>query len=290
MKSLRCRFSLIFVVFVTLVLAPGCAYVSERVDSIREKPSAAPQPTVAATPENMHLIFGNPSNATAEPTNRDNYLLIKRNGVYSYNNSRGTANWVSWRTTSSDLGDNVPRSQFFPDEDLPAGFTRITTVDYIGSGYDRGHLIPSADRFADRSANAETFAMTNIIPQSAELNQYPWRKLESYSRRLVRRGYDLYTIAGVYGDKGRLRRKVTVPTNCWKIIVVLRGGETLADVDASTRVIAVDMPNTLGIRDNWWEMYRTSVRAIEEKTGYDFLSALPKELQVNLETRVDYGK
>ena len=273
----------------TLVLAQSCAYVSERVESLREKP-AVPQPTAAPTPVSPHLIFGNPSNATAHPSNRDNYLLIKQNSVISYNNSRGTANWVSWRTISTDLGDNIPRPDFFADGDLPEGFTRITPVDYIGSGYDRGHLLPSADRFADRNANAETFAMTNIVPQSAELNKYPWQKLESYSRRLVRRGYDLYTIAGCYGDKGRLRRKVTVPTNCWKIVVVLRGGETLADVDATTRVIAVDMPNTLGIRNNWWETYRTTVRDIEAKTGYDFLSPLRTDLQDVLETKVDPGQ
>ena len=273
----------------TLVLAQSCAYVSERVESLREKP-AVPQPTAAPTPVSPHLIFGNPSNATADPSNRDNYLLIKQNSVISYNNSRGTANWVSWRTISTDLGDNIPRPDFFADGDLPEGFTRITPVDYIGSGYDRGHLLPSADRFADRNANAETFAMTNIVPQSAELNKYPWQKLESYSRRLVRRGYDLYTIAGCYGDKGRLRRKVTVPTNCWKIVVVLRGGETLADVDATTRVIAVDMPNTLGIRNNWWETYRTTVRDIEAKTGYDFLSPLRTDLQDVLETKVDPGQ
>lgn len=289
MNRFRCKFSPIFAIFLALVFASSCAYVSERVDSIREKP-AVPQPAPQPTPASVHLLFGNPSNATADLSNRDNYLLIKGIAAYSYNNSRGTANWASWRTTSSDLGESIPRPNFFPDEYLPEGFTRITPVDYIGSGYDRGHLVPSADRFGDSSANLETFAMTNIVPQSAELNQFPWEKLESYSRRLVRRGYDLYTVAGCYGNKGRLRRKVTVPTNCWKTVVVLRGGETLADVDATTRVIAVDMPNTLGIKGNWWETYRTTVRDIEAKTGYDFLSALPPQLQDILETRIDYGK
>lgn len=163
----------------------------------------------------------------------------------------------------------------------------MTTFDYIGSGYDRGHMVPSADRFADPKRNTETFLMTNIVPQAGDLNQFPWEKLESYSRLLARRGSDIYTIAGVYGDKGRLRRKVTIPRNCWKIIVVLPRGSDVRDIDENTRVIAVDMPNVNGIAENWWETYLTSVRAIEEKTGYNFFAELPQEVQEILETKID---
>ena len=104
--------------------------------------------------------------------------------------------------TREDLGDKLRRPDFQPDNRLPPGVDRITTFDYIGSGYDRGHVVPSGDRFGDREANAETFLMTNIVPQTGALNQFPWEQLESYSRYLIRRGNDVYTIAGVYGDAG----------------------------------------------------------------------------------------
>ena len=161
----------------------------------------------------------------------------------------------------ADLGESIPRPQFEPDRSLPFGLAEIKPTDYNGSGYDRGH-VPSADRFGDPSLNAEVFLMTNIVPQSCDLNQYPWEKLESYARGIVRRGSDVYTIAGVYGEQRRVHRRVTAPTNCWKIVVVLPRGGGLADVNENTRIIAVDMPNVDGIGKDRWQKYRTTVRAI----------------------------
>ena len=263
----------------------ACARIEQRADEIRDR--VTNPDWQQAEKENPNLIFGNPSGATTDPGNSNNYLLVKRSSVLSYNNERGTPNWVAWRTTASDLGESIPRPQFEPDQSLPFGFTAIKPTDYNGSGYDRGHMVPSADRYGDPESHGETFLMTNIVPQSADLNQYPWEKLESYSRGIVRRGSDVYTIAGVYGGQRRLRRRVTAPTNCWKIVVLLPRGGTLADVNDNTRVIAVDMPNVQGIGKDRWQKYRTSVRSIEERTGYDFFSALPRELQDVLETRVD---
>ncbi|HKX82625.1 MAG TPA: DNA/RNA non-specific endonuclease [Pyrinomonadaceae bacterium] len=241
-------------------------------------------PTPTAANHGTHLLFGNPSNAGTDPAN---YLVIRSVGAYSYNNDRGSANWASWRTTKDDLGEAVPRSEFEPDRSLPPYFAEITTLDYIRSGYDRGHLIPSADRWRDASVNRETFLMTNIVPQEPDLNQFPWEKLERQSRSWARWKFDVYTIAGVYGEQDRLRGKVSVPTNCWKVIVLVRRGRGLDSVDEHTRVIAVDMPNREGIANDTWEKYRTTVRSIEEKTGYDLLSNLPRELQDKLETRIE---
>jgi len=237
-------------------------------------------------PADPRLPFGNPSNAAADASNPDNYLLTKPTYVISYNNGRGTPNWVAWRTTAIDIGGDSPRPEFQPDPDLPAGFVRVTPSDYTGSGYDRGHMLPNADRQGSPEANAETFFMTNIVPQTPDLNRFVWEKLERYARSIVRRGNDVYTFAGVYGAKGRLRKKVTVPEHCWKIIVVIPSGGPI-QVDPSTRVIAVDMPNEKGIADANWRQYLTTVREIEQKTGFNFFSALPPDLQEAIETRPD---
>ena len=229
------------------------------------------------------LPFGNPSNATTDVENADNFLVVRDGYTLSYNNSRGTLNWIAWRTTAADLGARRERSLFRADESLPRGFRKIQYYDYSGSGYDRGHMVPAADRFGDEKRMDETFLMTNIVPQTGGLNQFPWNKFESYARGIVRKGNEVYTIAGVYGENGRLRGKVTVPTNCWKVVVVFRRGET--SITARTQIIAVDMPNVEGIEDVSWEMYKTTVRSIEAKTGLDLFSALPREFQDVIETR-----
>src|SRR5437773_599789 len=224
--------ALIALVFVALF----CVWVGKNIyEGVR--PAANEQPALAeqtlparvssvADAERVYLAFGNPSSATADISNYDNYLIVKNAYALSYNNSRGTPNWVAWRVTQADLGDVERQNDFRPDPDLPIGFRRVTPDDYSASGFDRGHLCPSADRSSDAETNSLTFLMTNIAPQTGDLNRYPWEKLESYSRTLVRRGHvDLFIIAGVYGDGGKLKRKITIPTNFWKIIIsVPQGG------------------------------------------------------------------
>lgn len=257
----------------------GCSWYEPGADNAAD---TAQKPVNIA---DAFLPFGNPSNATADSRNRENYLLVKKSFAISYNDRRGTANWLAWRTTITDLGETLSRPQFEPDPRLPPGFAVINPAFYNGSGYDRGHLVPSADRFGRPDQNAETFQMTNIVPQAKGLNQYPWEKLERYARGIVRRGSDIYTIAGVYGIQGRLNRRIEVPTNCWKIIIVLAPGTN--NIDLNTRAIAVDMPNSDSVAADRWQKYVTTIRVIEEKTGYNFLSELPHDLQDAIETRPD---
>jgi endonuclease G len=268
---------------IAALTASSCSTIGKQVE--RAIDPRQPQPDQSRLAK--FLPFGNPSNATPDLSNRSNFLLFKRSFVISYNNERGTLNWVAWRTTMNDLGESLPRPLFEPDPDLPLTFKKVTPTDYSGSGYDRGHMVPSADRFGDPESNAETFLMTNVVPQSADLNQYVWEKLERYARGIVRRGSDVYTIAGVYGQKARLRSGVIVPTNCWKIIVVLEPGGSALTTDERTRVIAVDMPNDDGIKKIYWQRFRVPVREIEQKTGYNFFSDLPQEMQDRLETVAD---
>ena len=249
--------------------------------------SNAPVTTVEEA-QRTYLALGNPSNATNSTSNADNYLMVNTAYALSYNNSRGEANWVSWRISASDFGDAERQNDFRPDPGLPPNFTHITPADYTGSGFDRGHLCPSADRSSSEQINSQTFFMTNMTPQTPDLNRQVWEHLESYSRDLVKKNkVDLFVIAGAYGEKGKLKKKVVVPTNCWKIIVAVPQGADFSAVNADTQVIAVDMPNTPGIGGNDWRKYRTTVRSIEQKTNLNLLSNLPQSLQDTLETRVD---
>ena len=238
--------------------------------------------------QRIYLAFGNPSNATQNTSNADNYLMVNNDYALSYNNSRGSANWVSWRITMSDFGDAERQNDFRPDPNLPKNFTRITPADYTGSGFDRGHLCPSADRSSSQEANSATFYMTNMMPQTPDLNRNVWNDFESYSRDLVKKNkIDLYVVAGCYGEKGKLKKKISVPTNCWKVIVAIPQGADFSAANQNTQVTAVDMPNTAFPGKTDWRKFRTTVRAVEQKTNLNLLSNLPQNLQDTLETRVD---
>jgi endonuclease G len=275
-------FRTFLIVLFAAIFSAGCTRLPDAlgVNSGNSAPANAAAPATALEA----LPFGNPTNAAA--ADPDNYLIVHESHVLSYNSGRGTPNWVAWFTRASDLGESIPRPLFQPDPSLPPKLTRIQHGDYSGSGYDRGHMLPSADRFADRRLNEQTFYMTNIVPQTMALNQFPWQKLESYARSLARRGNTVYTVAGVYGDAGRLKGRVTVPANCWKVIVVFPRGSGI-EFTNRTRVIAVDMPNIDGIENEDWKRYKTTVREIEQRAGVDLFSALPRGIQETIETRPD---
>jgi endonuclease G len=236
---------------------------------------------------NLNIALGNPSGATDDLGNADNYLIARDQYVLSYNRDGGIPNWVSWHLSAADMGD-VDRSEFQPDTSLPDGWYRVKPSDYTNSGYDRGHMAPSADRTATRQDNEALFLMTNIVPQAPDNNQGPWVQLEERSRDLAREGNELYIISGVNGTRDVLPKgNVRVPERLWKVIVVLpKGDNDLQRINAQTEVIAVDMPNRQGIRDTDWQQYLTSVDQIEQQTGYDLLSNVNPDLQARIEARV----
>ena len=147
----------------------------------------------------VHLKMGNPSRATEDARDKDNFLMEKEYFALSYNNTKGTPNWVSWQLATNFLGD-APRFPFHPDETFPRGFRHITPKDYTGSGFDRGHMCPHSDRNATPHMSQATFVMSNIIPQSPNVNQKAWAQLEMYCRNLVERHHKrLYILSGPAG-------------------------------------------------------------------------------------------
>ena len=92
-----------------------------------------------------HLRWGNPSGATEDASNQDNFLMKKPYYALSYNNSKGTPNWVSWHLVKEDIGDASREGlPFLPDNELPAGFNKVFTREYARTGFDRGHCVRPA--------------------------------------------------------------------------------------------------------------------------------------------------
>lgn len=243
---------------------------------------------IFAQSNEIKLVFGNPSGATADLSNENNYLVAHTGYILSYNRERGAANWVAWHTSKTDIG-KLRINSFAPDTDLPKEWW-IKPTDYKFSryGYQRGHMCPSADRSAESDANIETFKMSNMQPQTPELNERTWRYLEEYTRTVVKKGNEAYVYAGCYGNKGKIKDKITIPTNCFKIILfVATGGNDLDRVTGTTEIIAVDMPNS-DVVNRRWRSYVTTVDEIEAKTGYDFLDTLPEDIENSLE-QIKYG-
>ena len=242
-------------------------------------------------PAGVHLTMGNPTAASSDPSN---YLMAKPEFSLSYNRDLGRPNWVSWHLSDDWVGTLTRVDTFRPDPQIPPDWYRVQSFDFSGSGFDRGHMTPNADRDKETSSpiNQATFLMSNMIAQAPGNNQGPWAAFEGYLRTFVeQQQQELYIVSGPFGVGGTgssggvtttlANGHVTVPSATWKVVMVLPkdSGDDRSRVNCSTHTIAVIMPNVDGIRSVPWESYLTTVDAVEALTGYDFFSELPEPYQ-----------
>ena len=249
---------------------------------------------------NVNLTMGNPSGAKTDVNYPANYLLDKPQFCASYNRDKGIANWVAWQLNSTWCnGSAVRKDNFIPDPALPSAWYHVTTTDYTGSGFSRGHMCPSGDRLNTQANNDALFVMTNMIPQNQNNNGGIWEQLETYERTLANAGNVLYIYSGGYGSGGTglngyattiAGGKVTVPAKIWKVILVLPAGTNdVSRVTSTTRTIAVIMDNADPVSGDTWGTHRVSVDAVESLTGFDFFSNVSPSIQSVIEAKVDNG-
>jgi endonuclease G, mitochondrial len=130
--------------------------------------------------------------------------------------------------------------------------------------------------------------MTNMQPQRPALNRGPWSRLEEYSRERALEGSVLFIVAGgIYaGAPEPIGPAIAVPASSYKIVVIT---DSLATVGPSTEVVAVILPNDDVVRRKKWQEYQKSIDEVEARSGYDFLTSVPTEVQVSLE-RQPHGR
>lgn len=87
------------------------------------------------------------------------------------------------RLLDTDYADGERQDNFRADQRIPWRF-RASLGAYQGSGYDRGHLVASADLRETKLQNSETFLLSNMSPQVPNFNRKIWRKLEKAIREL----------------------------------------------------------------------------------------------------------
>jgi DNA/RNA endonuclease G (NUC1) len=235
--------------------------------------------------------FGEP----ADGSPGDDFIVRHLYYTASYNVNRGTPNWVSYNLDPTHFGPEDRCDCFTFDPSLPQAFPRYTTADYTGAGeiagfgIDRGHLARSFDRTSASLDNAFTFYFTNIVPQTADLNQGPWAIMENFLGDLARQqNKEVYIVTGVAGNAGTVKNegKIIIPAATWKVAVIMPHDQGLANIDdvSDLEVIAVIMPNVPGIRNVDWNTYRTTVDAVEALSGYDLLALLRDDIEAAVES------
>lgn len=191
-------------------------------------------------------------------------VLYNEGYVSGYDEDRGVPAWVAYRVFNKDeYYSNPRRTRFLIDS---RSDSRISHDDYTNSGYDRGHMAPNyaiVSRFG-ADAQRETYYMTNIIPQTPQLNQQWWQRLEA----LIARDYsdahqEVWVIVGpVFKDtRYWLNDKVKVPSHNFKIVITEIDGEFNMKAFLVHQEVEGSEPH---------EPYLTTVRELERLTGLNF--------------------
>jgi endonuclease G len=198
----------------------------------------------------------------------------------SFNKKHHQPNWVAWELTREETKGTEPRSNnFAPDLNIDGC---ATLADYRGSGYDRGHMAPSADMKWSAASMEACFYLTNMSPQVSALNSGAWGKLEDKCRSWADRDSAIIIVCGpVLTDritKTIGETKVSVPSRYFKVV--------LAPYANPPRAIGFIMPNSKV--EGGMQKAAVSVDEVERVTGFDFFSELPDDIENEVESQCNF--
>lgn len=206
-------------------------------------------------------------------------ILIRTSYIVSYNQSTKLPNWVAWNLSSEHTDGPFRRlANFHEDYDIPQ--PRATLEDYRGSGWSRGHMCPAGDNKWNSKAMFDTFSLTNVCPQNANLNSGLWNSIEIDCRRWARMYGDIYIICGpiLFNTEHETigNNNIIVPEAFFKVILCLNG---------TPKAIGFIVRNTDGTKKR--DLYFNNIDQVERITGLDFFPALPDEIENEVEAEAD---
>ena len=169
---------------------------------------------------------------------------------------------VEWWITKAKVGCPTPlarKDNFKPDPLLPA--ETDLAKDYVGSGTDRGHNMPAAENQCQTPAvQDECFYFSNMTPQYHSLNAGDWKSVEVLERQLALANDSVHVWCGSVGVAKTLgTQKIAVPTQCWKVIYIVKTKEYLAYIFNNT----TDKPT--GVNS-----HKVLVSDVEKLSGFKF--------------------
>lgn len=213
---------------------------------------------------------------------RDHSIIPYTGMTVCFNENTHQPDWVAWELLAEETEGSTGREPGFSVDPSVDGCA--TPADYRHSGFDRGHMAPAGDMKWHPQAMRESFYMTNIAPQAHDLNRGAWKKLEEKCRQRAVADSALIIICGPIFDKeGPAARigatGVAVPSSFFKVI--------LAPYVEHPWAIGFIMPNSYV--DGGMQKTAVTVDQVEAVTGYDFFSALPDELENDIEGKMDFN-
>ena len=191
---------------------------------------------------------------------QDIVVLNHTNYTSHFSKSKKYPVMVEWWETKAKVACEKPlarKDNFKPDPQLP-NETNIGQ-DYVGSGFDRGHLMPAkSNQCQTQVVQDECFYYSNMAAQTHRLNAGDWKSLEVLTREIASREDSVHIWAGNVGEIKKVGR-VSVPKQCWKVVYIKKTNEWIFFLFEN------DQSNPDGINNN-----KVLREDIEKLTGFKF--------------------
>ena len=210
------------------------------------------------------------------------------NFAVEWNDAKKAQRWTCYQMFKSNMEKHTERyyskTNQYPRDPLLPKELWFATDPFWGSGYEHGHICPSADRLNSSEANYQTFYVTNMQPQLPDFNQKVWQNMETKVREIAsRNGYTfcdtLYVCKGGTIDRPEHVLKTTgkgllVPKYFFMALLRVKNG----------------VYNAMGFwiehkgsNDKHLAKYALSIKELEQRTGIDFFCNLPDGIENDVE-------
>lgn len=250
-------------------------------------PGSAPVTGPAARLEVPALRSGNKFIVHWSVEGKDSVMTF----CLEYDRAKYHSRWVAFRFDDRTRPKNVSRKDYgirpqYPADPLLPAYEAIES-DASFNGYQHGHLCASADRLYSRTANDNTFYMTNMAPQIGSFNGKYWAAFEAQVQKLGRdKAFSdtLYVVKGGTIADGQVLKyvasnRIPVPKYFFMALLKVKNGAY------SSIAFWMEHKDYGATPPNSREMAgrAVSVDELEERTGIDFFHNLPDNVEVAVE-------
>ncbi len=199
--------------------------------------------------------------------------------------------WVAYPLNSSHMGSLARLDNWSYNPLISTSYQVNLCNSSYNDNYSRGHLIPNASRNGDSTLQAQTFYVTNSVPQIQDnFNGGIWSSLEG-ALQSIAKSEEIYIVTGVaFAKEGETRsityttakddtKSVPVPNYFYKVAMKVTKSSSGTVTAASTIGFWFEHKTYSDSYTN----YAVSVDQIEAWTGFDFFVNLPDSVETSAE-------
>lgn len=218
-------------------------------------------------------------------------LKVSNNYTAYYDTSTYTSMWVAYPLNSSHMGSLARLDNWSYNPLISNSYQVNLCNSSYNDNYSRGHLIPNASRNGDSTLQAQTFYVTNSVPQIQDnFNGGIWSSLEG-ALQSIAKSEEIYIVTGVaFAKEGETRsityttakddtKSVPVPNYFYKVAMKVTKSSSGTVTAASTIGFWFEHKTYSDSYTN----YAVSVDQIEAWTGFDFFVNLPDSIETSAE-------